>query len=577
VSNWRVLRLSFLIFLCLIAGVVAADEVVVRQDVAVPMRDGTVLRADVYLPKAGGPFPVLLYRTPYNKQDEAAGHTMHQSAVAHGYAVVIQDVRGRYASDGTFNPYFQEGRDGYDTIEWVATQSWSNGAVGTWGLSYPGAVQWLAAIESPPHLKAMVPAMTFSTPRNFFYFDGVFDLSWLDWIHFNIAPDERRRRSLPGPRSADEVSEYWKANGDRMRRHLPLATLPDFRDAAPWYYEWLAHPPEDPYWDALEVRGRYDRVQAAVLNLSGWYDEAYGPEGAVTNFNGLVAARGGSKGAHLILGAWQHGVEETQTGKTGELDFGADAGVDYDQTLLRFFDHYLKGIDNGVDRDPPARYFTMGANRWRTADTWPPIGATPTSLYLASDGRLVTENDGSGAATSRFVSNPAQPVSDSYDAYGPHDYSELSKQPGLLVFETAPFERDTEITGNILVEIYASCDCRDFDLWVKLLRVDREGRGWSLVNPGSDVLRASYRSGASRELLEPGRIYPLQLTRMRTSQLFAAGEKLRVIVSGAFFPRLSRNPQSGLSEVEAMEARSTVIDIHHDAANPSRLILPVGH
>jgi putative CocE/NonD family hydrolase len=519
---------------------------------------------------------VLVYRTPYNKTDEAAEHTMHRSAVARGYVAVIQDVRGRHASEGEFNPYFQEGKDGYDTIEWAAAQPWSNGRVGTWGLSYPGAVQWLAAVENPPHLEAMAPAMTFSTPRNFFWFDGIFDLSWLDWIHFNIAPEERRRRDLQGPRMPGEVRDHWETSGERMRRHLPLATLPDFRDTAPWYYEWLAHPPEDAYWDPLEIRGRYAQVTAAVLNLSGWYDEAYGPEGAVTNFNGLVAVRGGPRRAHLLLGAWQHGVEETETGRTGELDFGEQAGIDYDETLLRFFDHYLKGADNGVDREPPVRYFTMGANRWQESNTWPPQSAAATHLYLASGGRLLWRPDGSGARRSRFVSDPGNPVVDPYDAYGPHDYSGLAGRPDLLVFDTTPFDRDTEITGNVVAEIYASCDCRDFDLWVKLLRVDADGHAWSLMNPGSDALRSSYRDPSRRELLEPGKVYPLQLTRMLTSQLFQAGERLRILVSTSYFPRLSRNSQTGESEVDAMTTQEAVVSVHHDTAHASRLILPMG-
>jgi hypothetical protein len=565
------------LFLCLATAPAtsAAAEFVVQPNVAVPMRDGTVLRADVYLPAGSGPFPVLVYRTPYGKGDEAAEHTMHKSAVARGYAAVIQDVRGRHASEGEFNPYFQEGKDGYDTIEWAAAQPWSNGRVGTWGLSYPGAVQWLAAVESPPHLEAMAPAMTFSTPRNFFYFDGIFDLSWLDWIHFNIAPEERRRRDLPGPRTPEEVRAFWEANGDRMRRHLPLMTLPDFRNTAPWYYAWLAHPPEDPYWDPLEIRGQHSKTAAAVLNLSGWYDEAYGPEGAVTNFNGLVTARGGAKRAHLILGAWQHGVEETETGRTGELDFGEEAGIDYDATLLRFFDHYLKGIGNSVEREPPVRYFTMGANRWQESGTWPPEGAAVVPLYLASDGRLLKEPDNTGAASSRFISDPANPVPDPYDAYGPHDYSGLAGRPDLLVFDSAPLESDMEVTGHVVAEIQASCDCRDFDLWVKLLRVDAQGMAWSLTNPGSDALRASYRDPARRELLEPGKVYALRFDRMLTSQLLKAGERLRVQVSGSFSPRLSRNPQTGATETDSAAARPAEISIQTGSEHPSRLSLPV--
>src|ERR1700730_15069163 len=230
-----------------------------RADVSVPMRDGVVLRADVLLPSAEGKFPALLYRTPYGKQFALREYKTFEKAVARGYAVVVQDVRGRYASDGEFVAYQNEGRDGFDTIEWAAKQPWCDGNVGTFGLSYPGAVQWLAAVENPPHLKAMVPAMTFSTPRNFFYSGGVFDGSWLEWIWMNIAPDARKRKKLPGPQTYEEAKAAWKLEHERIEGFLPLQELPDLKQAAPFYYLWLAHSPADPWWDWAELRNKYDR------------------------------------------------------------------------------------------------------------------------------------------------------------------------------------------------------------------------------------------------------------------------------------------------------------------------------
>src|SRR4029077_14662317 len=227
---------------------------------AVPMRDGVTLRADILLPAAEGKFPVLIYRTPYNKESALTEPKTFEKAAARGYAVVVQDVRGRYASDGDFLPYQNEGRDGYDTIEWAARQSWSDGNVGTFGLSYPGAVQWLAAVENPPHPKAMVPAMTFSTPRNFFYSGGVFDGSWLGWIWMNIAPDLRKHKNLAGPRTSEEAADTWKREYQRMEAFLPLRDLPHLKDVAAFYYEWLAHPAADPWWDWAELRNKYGKV-----------------------------------------------------------------------------------------------------------------------------------------------------------------------------------------------------------------------------------------------------------------------------------------------------------------------------
>ena len=355
-----------------------------NADVAVPMRDGVTLRADILLPNADGKFPALIYRTPYGKHFALKEYKTFEKAVARGYAVVVQDVRGRYASDGEFVAYQNEGRDGFDTIEWAAKQPWCDGNVGTFGLSYPGAVQWLAAVENPPHLKAMVPAMTFSTPRNFFYSGGVFDGSWLDWIWMNIAPDIRRRKNLPGPKTYEEAEETWKHEHERLQNFLPLRDLPDFKDVAPFYYDWLAHPPADPWWDWAELRGKYGRVHAAVLNLSGWYDEAYGPDGATTNFNGLVKERGEKDArTRTIIGPWTHGGQEKT--RAGEREFGPSAAIDYDVLILRWMDHHVRGIDNGIDREKPVRLFVMGKNVWCDEDTWPPASAKTQTYFLRSE------------------------------------------------------------------------------------------------------------------------------------------------------------------------------------------------
>lgn len=551
---------------------------VVEHDVAVPVRDGVVLRADVYRPAGPGPFPVLVYRTPYGKAAAAESYDTHLRAVERGYAVVLQDVRGRYASDGVFDPYRNEGTDGYDTIEWAAAQPWSNGIVGTYGLSYPGAVQWLAAIESPPHLEAMVPAMTFSSPRNFFYMNGIFDLSWLPWIYVNIAPDARARLGLPGITSTEEASAKWPEVADAFRSWLPLIELPYLREAAPYYYEWLRHPPEDPWWDWAEIRGRYGAVDAAVLNLSGWFDEAYGPEGAVTNFNGLVASRPeDNPKTHLVLGPWVHGVGSTETSETGALDFGPAAAIDYDDLVLDFFDHYLKGIDNRFTAGPPVRYFVMGANRWAETTAWPPADARTLPLYLADSGRLGRNAPPAEApATSRFTADPAKPVVDPYASFAPRDYQALAERGDVLVFDSAPLEEELVIGGAIEAVIHASCDCRDFDLWVRVLDVHPDGRAISLMGPGNDMLRASYRDReAGRQLLAPGEAYELRLPNLITSNRFAAGHRVRVQISASFAPHFSRNLQTGESEHFSSEAQPASITIHHGAEHPSRILLPV--
>jgi putative CocE/NonD family hydrolase len=560
----------------------SAASRVVLKDVAVSMRDGVVLRADVWLPKAEGRFPTLVYRTPYGKEDAPKEWSTFEKLPARGYAVVIQDVRGRYASDGEFLPYQNEGKDGYDTIEWAARQPWSDGNVGTFGLSYPGAVQWLAAVENPLHLKAMVPAMTFSTPRNFFYSGGLFDGSWLEWIWMNIAPDARKRKNLPGPRTEEEARAAWKLEHERLEGYLPLRDLPDLKQAAPFYYQWLAHAPADPWWDWAELRNKYDRVHCAVLNFSGWYDEAYGPDGATTNFNGLLAARKGAKdtATRTIIGPWTHGAQDTQ--KSGEREFGPTALVDYDALILRWMDHYVRGMDNGIEREAPVRIFAMGTNTWRDEKTWPLERAQATSLFLAADsvnsrvGKLLSVSGESKAKTSSFHSDPAHPVADIYGTYGAHDYRALIGREDVLVFDSEPMAKDTEVTGPITAEMYVSAEVKDFDLWVRLLDVAPDGTAFNLMSPGLDALRASWRDETVKpELLEPGKIYRLTLDRMLTSNTFLKGHTIRVQISGAFYPHFSRNLQTGESEIESKESRIGRIVVHHDAQHASRIILPI--
>ena len=563
----------------------ARPAVISELNVAVPMRDGVVLRADILRPDTPGPFPVLVYRTPYGKTPAQTSYTTFRHAVERGYAVVIQDVRGRYASDGEFNAYWNEGRDGYDTIEWAARQTWSNGNVGTFGLSYPGAVQWLAAVEHPPHLKAMVPAMTFSTPRYFFYSAGTFDLSWPEWFLVNIAPDIREKKGMAGPRTHKDARTAYEADESRIVGYVPLSGLPDLKDIAPSYYEWLKHPPTDAWWDWAEIRGKYDKVTAAVLNLSGWYDEDYGPEGATTNFNGLLAARKAEADPRtaLILGPWVHGVDSTQKSKAGEREFGADAAINYDEVVLGWLDLYLKNDTTDWHQQKRVRYFVMGENHWHDADTWPPPAHNvPYFLSGAPEGATrgaLGPNRVRGAATSTLASDPSHPFTDPYgNTYGGHDYKKIQRGGGKdsAIFETAAFEADTDVAGRITADIYMSCDCPDADLWVRLYDVAPDGTSYNLMGPGLDVMRASLSANPSvRKLLDPGKPYRITIPNLPTGNRFLAGHKLRVQISGEFSPHFSRNNHTGDWESTSATMKPATITILHDAAHPSRLLLPI--
>lgn len=562
----------------------AQPAVQTEFNAAIPMRDGVVLRADIMRPETGGPFPTLVYRTPYGKTAAETAYTTFRKAAERGYAMLIEDVRGRYASDGEFNAYANEGRDGYDTIEWAAKQAWSNGAVGTFGLSYPGAVQWLAAVEHPPHLKAMVPAMTFSSPRDFFYSGGTFDLSWPEWALVNIAPDVREKKGMSGPRTREAAREAYEHDAERILSFLPLDRLPDLRDVAPWYYEWLRHPPVDRWWDWAEIRGKYARVTAAVLNLSGWYDEDYGPEGATTNFTGLLTARKSEPDARtaLVLGPWMHGVASVGSTKSGEREFGPDAAMDYDDLVLGWLDWQLKNDMTGWKLPKRVHYFMMGENAWHDADTWPPAShMTPYFLSGLPDGGTrgaVAPMRVRGDATSVFTSDPAHPFTDPYgNVLGAHNYSRMQRGNGRdsVIYDSAPLETDLDVAGRANAEIYFSCDCVDADIWVRIYDVAPDGTSYNLMSPGLDVQRASLRNGTSRQLLEPGKPMRLSFTDMPMANRFLAGHRLRVQISGEFFPHFSRNLHTGEPDSESSATKTATITILQDAAHPSRLMLPV--
>ena len=563
--------------------VTARQGGVVDRNTAVPMRDGVLLRADVWRPAAAGRFPTLVYRTPYGKTATSDGAIVAK-AVARGYAVVIQDVRGRYASDGQYVAYQHEGIDGYDTIEWAAAQPWSNGRIGTFGLSYPGAVQWLAAVQSPPHLVAMVPAMTYASPSHFWYTGGVWDGSWLYWTWQNIAPDLRRRAGAPGHASGKEAAAAWPTAGVAAQRFLPRLDLPAFKGVADWYYEWMRHGPYDPWWEWAELAGKYSRVSAAVLNISGWHDEMYGPVGAATNFTELVTARGGNARTartQMIIGPWTHGSDWDDP-MVGARDMGASSVLDYDTLVLDWMDRWLKEADNGVDRQPLVRTYLMGAQAWRTGETWPPAAESRT-LYLSgrampggAPGALAWTAP-AAASTSSFVSDAARPVRDPHDGeFGALDFRALSRDPGVVVFETAPFENDLDVLGPIAASVHVSVDAPDTDLWLKILDVGPDGTAWNVMSAGLDVVRASYRNRRpERELLQPGTVYRIDFPTLMTGNRFLKGHRLRVALMAAFAPNMSWNLHTGRLEFDSAATARATVTIHAGGQYASRLVLPV--
>ncbi|MCX6339830.1 MAG: CocE/NonD family hydrolase [Candidatus Aureabacteria bacterium] len=552
-----------------------------ERDAGIPMRDGVILRANVWRQAPSGRFPALIFRTPYSKDEgDPDNERTFQHAVDRGYAVIVQDVRGRYQSEGLYTPYVNEGKDGYDTIEWAAVQPWSDGNVGTFGLSYPGAVQWLAAVESPPHLKAMVPAMCFSTMREFIYFGGVFEVAWANWVYVDMTPDTRVRLGLPGATTVDEAKAEWNALGgaDVFQGWLPLLTMPYLMDTAPYYYDWIRHQPYESYWDWGNLETKYDRVRAAVLNISGWYDEAYGTQGATTNYLGLLAARAGWKDPRtkLLIGPWIHGVDATASECSGDRCFGPAAVIDYDNVVLSWLDHYVRGISNWVASAKPVNVFVMGDNRWRRGDEWPLKATRRTSVYCGGD-RSLSLRVPQGEGSSSFTADPANPVRDDYGTnFGATDLRWLAQRSDVLTFETDPLPADIEVTGPITAEIYLSSDAHDCDIYTILLDVAPDGTAYNLMGPGCEVLRASYRDQTTeRKLLSAGEVVKLTLDRMRNGNMFLKGHRLRLCLTASWYPIYSRNLQTGELEGASSVMQPAAITIHHSAQYPSRLLLPI--
>ena len=567
-------------------------NIVVESNVAVPMRDGVVLRADVYRPAGEGRWPVLVMRTPYGKDGAASDGsepTILRGARS-GYAVVVQDVRGRYHSDGDFNPYRNEGKDGYDTIEWAAEQPWSNGKVGTFGLSYPGAVQWLAAMEAPPHLASMSPAMTFASGRHFFYYGGAFNHDWMRWILNYIAPEERRRRNLKaGPRTEAEAEKIWAARKWDLERYLPIGGLPDLKDVAPWYFEWLDQPDDGPAWAFADVTSTYPRINVPALSFSAWHDSNYGPIGATTNFNGMrerAATPEARKAQRLVLGPWDHGDPGIGETKVGELDYGENAAVDYYGLVLRWHDRWLKGIRNGIDEGAPIRLFVMGENVWRDEEEWPLRRARPTLFYLRSkgnaatgkgSGRLAADPPQADESPDRYLYDPRDPVViENFEVMGPRDRSGLETRRDLLVYTSEPLMEDMEVTGPVTVHLWVASTAVDTDFMVMLLDVHPDGKAYNVMPIEAGVARTRYRtSEAAPKLLSPHETVELIIGDMVTSNLFRKGHRIRLHVTSSRFPVFDRNLNTGEPPAHATRmvvAHQTVL---HDALHASRIVLPV--
>jgi putative CocE/NonD family hydrolase len=576
----------------------------VDRDVPVEVRDGTILYADVYRPADDARHPVLLQRTPYNKELGvlALVQTDTFRAVRQGYAVVIQDARGRYRSEGQFNPFHQEITDGYDTVEWCASQSWSDGNVGMYGTSYVGAVQWLAAIAQPPSLKAIIPTFTASDYyEGWTYQGGAFQWGFMcNWVlPFLTSADLLRRHA------ADPIPDFETVRDrlidaidgmDDTIKTLPLADAPISREWSPYFFDWLAHPSRDAFWQAVSIQDRHDQIRVPALNVGGWYDIFL--DGTLRNFTG-VRAKGATaearNGARLLLGPWTHTTPPLAP--SGAVDFGVRAGqsasplsMDVDGEHLRFFDYWLKGIDSGIADEPPVRIFVMGESIWRHEQEWPLARTQFTDFFLhsggdansiAGDGVLSQDEPGS-ERPDVYLYDPFHPVPSfggqlccypSQLPPGAFDQRPVEQRMDVLVFKTEPLDHDVEVTGPVTLTFWASTSAPDTDFTAKLVDVYPDGYARNLTD---GIIRARYRQGTDQPRpIARGEVYEYQIDLWATSNLFRRGHRLALEVSSSNFPRFDRNPNTGHDLGADAELRPALQTIYHDRERPSRLTLPI--
>lgn len=567
-------------------------QLTIEKDLPVVMRDGVSLATDVYRPAGSSRYPVVMLRLPYSKEQPMllflAGDILRVAQA--GYAVVVQDCRGTFKSEGTFDPYFQEADDGVDAIAWAAAQPWSSGEVGMMGASYYGATQWLAAMKNPPALKAIAPFITTDQYYDkWTYQGGAFQLGFiLQWASATFAVGEVVRRLGRGEAEpaalggaitiADHVDErYW---------HTPLNDLPELADLAPYVRDWIAHPDYDDYWRRIAPAEHRDTTTAPALNFGGWFDLFLG--GTLANYNAMK----GRVQQKLIIGPWVHGYNG---GVYPDRNFGMfahDAVADVTAEQIRWFDHWLKGADNGLGSDKPVKLFIMGPDVWREEDDWPLPDTDWRQLYLHSDGGAAA-NDATlsfeapaDEPPDTFSYDPADPVPTVGGASflpglfiaanaGPRDQRSVATRADVLCYTSAVLEHDLEVTGPLSLVLYVRSSAPDTDFTGKLVDVYPDGRAL-LVTDG--ILRLRYRGGfSSPQLMSPGEVQRIEIDLVATATVFRAGHRLRLEVSSSNFPRFDRNTNTGgvIAGESAADFVVAVNSVLHDAAHPSHLVLPV--
>ncbi len=527
-------------------------------------RDQTILIGDLYLPDTPPPFPAIVFRTPYGR-DDSNYRKQAKFFASNGFAFLDLDVRGRGDSDGKFEPYFNDGKDGKDVIDWVARQPWSNGKVGTYGGSYSARIQWLTALERPKNLFAMISKVSPSDP---FVENptGVNDPMHISW------------RYLVSGRSLKNVNDIeW----DNVYRTLPLKDMPkSFGINLPDLDEATKHQTFDSYWDAMSYQNKFETIDVPTLHISGWYDDEQ--TGTFINYSGMRTRSSSQKSRDnqaIVIGPWGHNVNHSS--KLGEVDFGPDAVIDLDDIELNWFRKWL--LDETTQVGKRAKMFIMGENRWVDLDDWPPSGTKPMKLFISSngransrfgDGQIVWKKESIFDDKDEFTYDPMDPTPyvteiTSAQIGGPDNFSSIERRDDVLVYTSPPLERDLTLLGAVGADIFMETDVVDTDVMAMLLDVWPNGFSQRLCD---GMTRARYRNGMHKtEFLERGKVYEFKIDLWNTGHRIPKGHRLRIDIASAAFPKYSRNLNTGLDLASDSSVKVANTKIIHTKSHPSNL------
>jgi putative CocE/NonD family hydrolase len=598
-------------------------EVSASKNVMITARDGIKLATDIYRPARNGApvegkFPALMERTPYNK-DSGAGTANY--FVPRGYVVVQQDVRGRYKSEGHWRPIADDPNDGFDTAKWIGEQPWSDGSIGTIGTSYGGATQHALAIANAPYVKTMIPVDAMSDfGRYGVRHNGAFELRFFNWVFTmgnsagtpNALAAATRAATDPAAATAlidmgNHVRDYVRSLPLRAGT-TPLKFAPDYET---WLIEAMRHGEYDDFWkdhgsSVVDHLAEYKDIP--VYHVTGWYDSWGTP---VANLNYVELRKTKKSLQRLIIGPWTHGGQIHSF--AGEAQFTDDAALDFNAWRLRWLDHWLKGVDNGVDREAPVRVYVMGGGDahktpegrlfvggyWRDEQEWPLARTAPTPYYLHANGVLSTDKPANDQPVTYLFDprNPVPTLGGNVSSQGTLmfqgaadqrcrpdfwlclDSKPLSARNDILVFQTPPLTRDTEVTGRLIVELWAASNSPDTDFTAKLIDVYPPNADFPAgvdLNVGDSIVRARYHNGLGKaELLQPGHPYEFTIEMYPTSLVFKRGHRIRLDISSSNFPRFDVNPNTGEPLNGNRRWRIAENSVYLDAQHPSHIVLPV--